>query len=136
MTTTTRAQSAADPLPTIRALGVVPVIVIDDAADAIPLASALSDAGLPCAEITFRTRAAADAIRPITDALPDMLVGAGTVLTPHQAEEARDAGARFVVSPGFSPRVSDACAAAGLPVYPGVSTPTESSSPSSTVCAC
>jgi 2-dehydro-3-deoxyphosphogluconate aldolase/(4S)-4-hydroxy-2-oxoglutarate aldolase len=118
-------QTQADVLGRIRAFGIVPVIVIDDAEDAVPLAAALAGGGLACAEVTFRTAAAAEAIRRIADAHPDMLLGAGTVLTPQQVRDAGAAGARFVVAPGFNPRVVDACLEIGLPVYPGVCTPTE-----------
>ncbi len=114
-----------DPLNTIRSLGVVPVIVIDDAADALPLATALAAGGLPCAEITFRTPAAEDALRRIAEERPDILVGAGTVLTQHQAAVARHAGASFVVSPGFDRGVIDYCQKHDIPVFPGVCTPTE-----------
>lgn len=103
----------------------VPVIVIDDPENAAPLARALVEGGLPCAEVTFRTAGAAEAIRRMVDAHPDMLVGAGTVLTPQQAAEARKAGATFVVSPGFNPAVVDYCQEHGIPIYPGVCTPTE-----------
>lgn len=115
----------ADPLDRLRSLGIVPVIVIDDADDAVPLADALVQGGLPCAEVTFRTAAAEDALRRISQAHPDMLVGAGTVLRPEQADRAVAAGAKFVVSPGFNPRVVDHCLAVGVPVFPGVCTPTE-----------
>ena len=104
---------------------IVPVIVIDDPANAVPLARALRDAGLPCAEITFRTATAAEALRCITAEFPDLLVGAGTVLTTEQAAWAKAAGARFVVSPGFNPRVVDYCLTHDLAVYPGVCTPTD-----------
>lgn len=115
-----------DPLVTqLRALRVLPVIVIDDPADAVPLAAALTAGGLNGAEITFRTAGAAEALRRITAERPDMLVGAGTVITPEQAKAARDAGARFVVAPGFGPRVVDYCQEHGIPVFPGVCTPTE-----------
>ena len=114
-----------DPLKTMRSLGVVPVIVIDDAADAVPLASALAAGGLPCAEITFRTAAAEEALRIIAEERPDILVGAGTVLTPYQAATARHAGAEFIVAPGFDRGVVDYCLTHGLPVFPGVCTPTE-----------
>ena len=106
-------------------LGVVPVVVIRDPRRAAPLARALADGGLPCVEVTFRTSGAAEALRRIAAEVPDVLLGAGTVLTPDQAEAAREAGARFVVSPGFNPRVIDYCKARELPVYPGVCTPTE-----------
>ncbi|HEU0076523.1 MAG TPA: bifunctional 4-hydroxy-2-oxoglutarate aldolase/2-dehydro-3-deoxy-phosphogluconate aldolase, partial [Longimicrobiaceae bacterium] len=109
----------------LRQTKIVPVIVIDDPEDALPLAGALAEGGLPCAEVTFRTAGAAEALRRITEAYPEMLAGAGTVLTPAQVSQAREAGARFVVSPGFNPRVVDACQEAGMPVYPGVCTPTE-----------
>ncbi|HET9983444.1 MAG TPA: bifunctional 4-hydroxy-2-oxoglutarate aldolase/2-dehydro-3-deoxy-phosphogluconate aldolase [Longimicrobiales bacterium] len=112
-------------LERLRRTRVVPVIVIDDAADAVPLARALLEGGLPCAEVTFRTAAAAEAIRRIVAEVPDMLVGAGTVLTPQQAAEAERAGARFVVAPGFGPAVVDRCLERDVPVFPGVCTPTE-----------
>jgi 2-dehydro-3-deoxyphosphogluconate aldolase/(4S)-4-hydroxy-2-oxoglutarate aldolase len=114
-----------DVLGRVQAFGIVPVIVIDDAADAVPLAAALSGGGLACAEVTFRTAAAAEAIRKIADAFPGMLLGAGTVLTPQQVRDAAAAGARFVVAPGFNARVVDTCLESGLPVFPGVCTPTE-----------
>ena len=109
----------------LRALRILPVIVIDDPQDAVPLAQALRDGGLPCAEVTFRTAAAAEAIRRMVDADPTLLVGAGTVLTREQARAARDAGASFIVSPGFGPAVVDYCQEQGIPVFPGVATPTE-----------
>ena len=108
-----------------RALRVVPVIVIEDAKHAAPLAAALTDGGLPCAEVTFRTKAAADALRRMRDAQPEMLLGAGTVLTPPQVDIAVDAGASFIVSPGFNPVVVDYCAEREMPVFPGVCTPSE-----------
>lgn len=114
-----------DPLNTMRSLGIVPVIAIDDAADALPIAAALADGGLPCAEIAFRTPAAAEALRIIAAERPDFLVGAGTVLTPEQAASARHAGASFVMAPGFNQRMIDYCLAHGIPVYPGVCTPSE-----------
>lgn len=106
-------------------LGVVPVVTIEDSEDAIKLGHALLDGGLPCAEITFRTAAAEDAIRRIASELPNILVGAGTVLTVEQAEKAVKAGARFIVSPGFDAAVVDWCLEFGVPVTPGVATPTE-----------
>jgi len=108
-----------------RRLGVVPVVVIDDPADAEPLAAALVAGGLPCAEVTLRTPAALEALRRMAAAEPDLLLGAGTVLTPQQATEARAAGARFVVAPGFNRRMVDHCLADGLSVFPGACTPTE-----------
>jgi 2-dehydro-3-deoxyphosphogluconate aldolase/(4S)-4-hydroxy-2-oxoglutarate aldolase len=109
----------------LRQLKIVPVIVINDAADAVPLASALTEGGLSCAEVTFRTAAAGEALRRICGENPEMLAGAGTVLTPQQAAEARAAGAHFVVAPGFSPAVVDYCLEHDIPVYPGVCTPTD-----------
>jgi 2-dehydro-3-deoxyphosphogluconate aldolase/(4S)-4-hydroxy-2-oxoglutarate aldolase len=112
-------------LARLRDVRIVPVITIDDPADAVPLARALADGGLPCAEITFRTARAPEALQRICAEVPDLLAGAGTVLSPAQARRARDAGAQFVVAPGFSPRVVDYCLDNGIPVYPGVATPTE-----------
>lgn len=106
-------------------IGIIPVVALDDAASAVPLGQALLEGGLPCAEITFRTAAAAEAIRQIATAHPDILVGAGTVLTVDQAQQALDAGARFVVTPGFDAAVVDWCLAHDMPVTPGVMTPTD-----------
>jgi 2-dehydro-3-deoxyphosphogluconate aldolase/(4S)-4-hydroxy-2-oxoglutarate aldolase len=114
-----------DVLERLGELGVVPVIAIDDAERAAPLGAALLAGGLPCAEITFRTAAAADAIWTLAAEYPKMLVGAGTVLSVEQAQQAAEAGARFIVSPGFDPAVVDWCLANDLPVTPGVVTPTE-----------
>ncbi|HTE44227.1 MAG TPA: bifunctional 4-hydroxy-2-oxoglutarate aldolase/2-dehydro-3-deoxy-phosphogluconate aldolase [Gemmatimonadaceae bacterium] len=114
-----------DLLTQLADLRVLPLIVIDDPADALPLARALIDGGLPCAEITFRTARAAEAIRAIADSSLDILLGAGTVLTLPQAAEARAAGARFIVTPGFNPAVVDYCLEHEIPVFPGVCTPTE-----------
>jgi 2-dehydro-3-deoxyphosphogluconate aldolase/(4S)-4-hydroxy-2-oxoglutarate aldolase len=115
----------ADPFALLQRIRVVPLIVIDDARNAASLAMALSMGGLPCAEIAFRTPAAGEALRRLTSANADILAGAGTVLTPEQAAEARDAGAQFIVSPGFNPRVVDYCQDHDIPIYPGVCTPTE-----------
>lgn len=109
----------------LQKFGVVPVVVLDHAEDALPLAKALVDGGLPCAEITFRTEAAEESIRRISGQYPEMLVGAGTVLTTEQADRAVKAGARFIVSPGFDPEVVDHCLETGVPVFPGCITPTE-----------
>ena len=117
--------SPDESLARLRAIRIVPVIVIDDPDDAVPLARALADGGLPCAEITFRTPRAGEALRRITAEAPDLFVGAGTVLTPEQAGQARSAGAQFMVAPGFNPRVVDYCLGHGIPVYPGICTPTE-----------
>jgi 2-dehydro-3-deoxyphosphogluconate aldolase / (4S)-4-hydroxy-2-oxoglutarate aldolase len=112
-------------LDRLRALRVLPVIVIDDAARAVPLARALADGGLPAAEITFRTTGAGEAIRRIAAECPDVMLGAGTVLTPQRVDEALAAGAKFIVAPGFGPAVVDRCLERGVPVFPGVCTPTE-----------
>ena len=122
---TTAFPSANDVLARLRAVRIVPVITIDDPADAVPLARALSDGGLSCAEITFRTPRAPEALRRITSDVPDLFAGAGTVLTPEQAAAARDAGAQFIVAPGFNPRVAAYCRERDIPFYPGVATPTE-----------
>ena len=97
-------------------LGIVPVVVIDDAKDAVPLAKALIEGGLPCAEVTFRTAAAADAIKAIADNFPEMLVGAGTVLTTEQVDRAVAAGAKFIVSPGTNPKVVKYCVEKNIPI--------------------
>ena len=104
---------------------VVPVVVLNDADDAVPLADALIKGGLPCAEVTFRTDAAEESIRRICESFPDMLVGAGTVLTTEQVERAYKAGAKFIVSPGFDPEIIDCCISIGLTVLPGCITPSE-----------
>ncbi len=106
-------------------LGVVPVVKIEDAQQAPRLAEAFMKGGLPCVEITFRTPAAREAIRSICADEPAMIVGAGTVLSVAQAQQAVDAGARFVVSPGFDPAVVDWCLKRKVTVIPGVATPTE-----------
>ncbi|MGW2382435.1 bifunctional 4-hydroxy-2-oxoglutarate aldolase/2-dehydro-3-deoxy-phosphogluconate aldolase [Streptomyces sp. NPDC001658] len=104
---------------------VVPVVVIEDAADAVPLARALVAGGLPAIEVTLRTPAALDAIRAIADEVPDAVVGAGTVITPGQVEESAAAGARFLVSPGWTDVLLEAMRASGVPFLPGVSTTSE-----------
>jgi 2-dehydro-3-deoxyphosphogluconate aldolase/(4S)-4-hydroxy-2-oxoglutarate aldolase len=104
---------------------IVPVITIHDAEKAEQTAKALTDGGLPCAEVTFRTPVAADAIAAMTQAFPQMLVGAGTILTPQQADTAKKAGARFSVAPGFNAEVVRHCQAIGLPHIPGVMTPSD-----------
>lgn len=114
-----------DVLTQLGQMGVVPVIAIEDAANVPQLGRALLDGGLPCAEITFRTAAAAEAIRLLSTECPDILVGAGTVLMVTQAETAIAAGAKFIVTPGFDEAVVDWCLANGAPVTPGVMTPTE-----------
>ena len=106
-------------------IGIVPVIAINDAADAVPLAQALMEGGLPCAEVTFRTAAAADAIKNMTEAFPDMIVGAGTVLTCEQVDRAVAAGAKFIVSPGLNPTTVKHCQEIGIPVCPGTANPSD-----------
>jgi len=112
-------------LETLGDLGLVPIVKIDRAEDAVPLGQALVDGDLPCAEITFRTAAAEESIRRIAAALPQAVVGAGTVLSVDQAEKAVAAGVRFIVSPGFDPKVVDWCLTRGVLAIPGVATPTE-----------
>lgn len=106
-------------------VGVVPVVVLNDAKDALPLAEALVEGGLPCAEVTFRTDAAEESIRLMAEKYPDMLVGAGTVLTIDQVDRAVGAGAKFIVSPGFDPEIVDYCLGKDIPVFPGCITPSE-----------
>lgn len=105
--------------------GVVPVVVLNDAKDAKPLADALCEGGLSCAEVTFRTAAAEESIRIMTEAHPEMLVGAGTILTIEQVDKAVGAGAKFIVSPGFDPEIVDYCLSKNIPVFPGCITPSE-----------
>ncbi len=114
-----------DIIKELRDFGLVPVIKITKVENALPLAKALAAGGLNCAEITFRTECAAEAIAVITKEMPDMLVGAGTVLTPEQADKAIEAGSKFIVSPGFNPRVVKHCLEKGVPVLPGCATPSE-----------
>jgi 2-dehydro-3-deoxyphosphogluconate aldolase/(4S)-4-hydroxy-2-oxoglutarate aldolase len=104
-------------------IGVVPVVVLEQRTHAVTLARALQRGGLPVAEVTFRTDAAADAIRAIAAEVPDVLVGAGTVSSVAQVEAARAAGARFAVTPGFNRRVVERCLEVGLPIVPGVNSP-------------
>ena len=114
-----------DIMQQLGAIGIVPVVVLEDAKDALPLAEALVEGGLPCAEVTFRTAAAQESIRLMAERFPELLVGAGTVLTCDQADRAIDAGAKFIVSPGFNPKVTQFVLDAGVPMCPGVCTPTE-----------
>lgn len=109
----------------IRQLGIIPVIVIDRAESALDLGEALIKGGLPCAEVTFRTAAGAEAIHRLSRELPEILLGAGTVLSEEQARRAHDSGARFIVSPGLNVRVVDFCRDREIVVFPGVCTPTE-----------
>ena len=114
-----------DVLEKIAALRLVPVVKIEDSKDAVPLGRALLDGRLPIAEITFRTAAAEAAIRALTAELPELLVGAGTVLSIEQVTSAVDAGARFIVSPGFNPTVVDYCLEHNICVVPGVNNPSQ-----------
>lgn len=105
--------------------GVIPVVVLNRAEDAKPLAKALCEGGLKCAEVTFRTEAAEESIRIMSQEFPDMMVGAGTVLTVEQVDRAVNAGAKFIVSPGFDPEIVDYCIGKDIPVVPGCVTPSE-----------
>jgi 2-dehydro-3-deoxyphosphogluconate aldolase/(4S)-4-hydroxy-2-oxoglutarate aldolase len=109
----------------IQKMGIVPVVKLDKAEDALPLAKALYDGGLPCAEITFRTAAAEEAIRIMRQAYPDMLIGAGTVLTTEQVDKAVNAGATFIVSPGLNPKIVKYCVERNIPITPGCSSPSD-----------
>ena len=104
---------------------VVPVVVVDSVSQAVPIARALVAGGLPVIELTLRTPVALDAIRAIADEVPEILVGAGTIVTPGQASEALDAGAEFLVSPGTTPDLLDAMSGTGLPFLPGTATVSE-----------
>ena len=106
-------------------IGIIPVIALDRADDAAPLANALIEGGLPCAEVTFRTEAAEESIRIMSEQFPDMLVGAGTVLTTEQADRAVNAGAKFIVSPGLNPKVVSHCIERDIPITPGCSNPSD-----------
>ncbi len=112
-------------LTEISKIGIVPVVALDDAKDARPLAKALCEGGLSCAEITFRTAAAEEAIKIMTAEFPDMLIGAGTVLTTQQVDKAISAGAKFIVSPGFNPNTVKYCLEKDIPVVPGCSSPSD-----------
>lgn len=105
--------------------GIVPVVVLNNASDAEPLANALIKGGLPCAEVTFRTEAAEESIKIMATKFPEMFVGAGTVLTTEQVDRAVGAGAKFIVSPGFNPKVVEYCIKNNYPICPGIMTPTE-----------
>lgn len=109
----------------IQELGIVPVVVLDDAKDAVPLAKALCDGGLPCAEVTFRTDAAEESIRIMSEQFPEMLIGAGTVLTTDQVDRAVAAGAKFIVSPGLNPRIVKYCVDKGILITPGCTNPSD-----------
>ena len=107
----------------LKSLKIIPVIVVDKAEDIIPLGKALVDNGLPVAEITLRTTAGIEAIRLLRESQPEMLIGAGTVLNGDQAKQAMEAGASFIVSPGFNPNTVKACQALGIEIIPGVNNP-------------
>lgn len=106
-------------------IGIVPVVKIDRVEDAVPLAKALCAGGLPCAEVTFRTDAAAGAIKAMTENFPDMCVGAGTVLNAAQVDAAIEAGSQFIVSPGLNPKTVKYCMEKGVPITPGTSSPSD-----------
>lgn len=114
-----------DVLVEISKMGLVPVVKLDNAKDAEPLAKALCEGGLPCAEVTFRTDAAEEAIKIMTTKYPKMLVGAGTVLTTEQVDRAIGAGAKFIVSPGLNPKIVKYCIEKGVPITPGTSNPSD-----------
>ena len=109
--------------PRLQALKIVPVIALERAEDAVPLGRTLQKNGIPVAEITFRSAAAIDAIRRLRDALPDILIAAGTVLNAAQAKAAQQAGADFIVSPGFNPNTVKACQDLGIAITPGINNP-------------
>lgn len=112
-------------LSKVKEIGIVPVVVLEDAKDAAPLAKALIEGGLPCAEVTFRTACAEECIRIMASEYPKLLVGAGTVLTTEQVDRAVAAGAKFIVSPGFDPEIVDYCLEKNILVLPGCVTPSE-----------
>lgn len=107
----------------LQQIKIVPVIAINDAAHAVPLAKVLVENGLPCAEVTFRTDAAQESIRLMRDAYPELLIGAGTVLTTQQVDQAISAGADFIVSPGLNPTTVKYCQQRGIAIVPGVNNP-------------
>ncbi len=109
----------------ISKIGIVPVIALDDAKDAEPLAKVLCEGGLPCAEVTFRTAAAEESIRIMSEKFPQMLVGAGTVLNPEQVDRAVNAGAKFIVSPGLNPKTVAYCVSKNIPIVPGCANPSD-----------
>jgi len=109
----------------VRQIGIIPVVSLPKVEYALPLAESLMGGGLPCAEVTFRTAAAAEAIEQIAKRFPEFFLGAGTVLTTEQAQRAMDCGAQFIVSPGTNPATVDYCLSKGVTIFPGVCTPTE-----------
>lgn len=114
-----------DVLKRISEIGLVPVIKIEDVEKAVPLAKALVAGGLPCAEVTFRTAEAEEAIKRISSEVPEMLVGAGTVLTTEQVDKAVNAGSKFIVSPGLNPKIVKYCVDKGIPITPGTANPSD-----------
>ena len=112
-------------LEKMKTIGIIPVVVLDDPKDAVALGKALVNGGLPAAEVTFRTAAAEESIRLMAKEVPELLVGAGTVLTTEQVDRAVAAGAKFIVSPGLNPVVVKHCQEIGVPITPGIQTPTE-----------
>ncbi|MBQ4564464.1 MAG: bifunctional 4-hydroxy-2-oxoglutarate aldolase/2-dehydro-3-deoxy-phosphogluconate aldolase, partial [Lachnospiraceae bacterium] len=112
-------------LKEIEKIGIIPVVVLDRVEDAIPLGKALIEGGLPCAEVTFRTEAAEECIRVMSETFPDLLVGAGTVLTTDQVDRAVAAGAKFIVSPGLNPRIVKYCVEKGIVIVPGCANPSD-----------
>jgi len=112
-------------LEKIGKIGIVPVVVLEDVKDAKPLAEALIKGGLPCAEVTFRTDAAEESIKIMAGEFPEMLVGAGTVLTTEQVDRAVNAGAKFIVSPGLNPKIVKYCMDKGVPMIPGTANPSD-----------
>lgn len=116
--------TGAEVVARISAARILPVVVLERAEDAVPLARALMEGGLPVAEVTFRTAAAAESLRRIRLEVPDMLLGAGTVLTGEQLDLAKASGAQFIVTPGFNPAIVAAAQALGLPIVPGINNPT------------
>jgi 2-dehydro-3-deoxyphosphogluconate aldolase/(4S)-4-hydroxy-2-oxoglutarate aldolase len=112
-------------LKRLQQIGIVPVVKLDRVEDALPLAKALMEGGLPCAEVTFRTDAAKDAIKAMSDAYPEMLIGAGTVLTKQQVDDAVEAGATFIVSPGLNPEIVKYCVNKDILIVPGCSNPSD-----------
>ena len=112
-------------LAKIQEIGIIPVVVLDRVEDALPLGKALIEGGLPCAEVTFRTAAAEESIRVMSENFPELLVGAGTVLTTEQVDRAVAAGAKFVVSPGLNPRIVKYCVEKGVIIVPGCANPSD-----------
>lgn len=112
-------------LKEIEKIGIIPVVVLDRVEDALPLGKALVEGGLPCAEVTFRTAAAEESIRVMSENFPELLVGAGTVLTTDQVDRAVAAGAKFIVSPGLNPRIVKYCVEKGIVIVPGCANPSD-----------